>query len=684
MRHPLYALSLLVLFLTCSVASAQQVDLVGYWKLDDDAGVSAVVDETGTSEGIARGTVAFNEGGVNINSKAALFGGRSTYIEVPHQDSFLLNEGTVVFWFKTERTSGTQGILSKDSSGNDTGGHLTMYLNGSYLKVRLQSDRTSYEIKSQSRLNAGEWYHVAFVFGTGGMELYINGVLERTHSYAGGFGTNSGGMGNYEPLVIGSVSWMSGDRVATPVHNQFYGKIDEVAFLSNRLDSSAIADIYAQTGEDGSLSLGDLAGPPPVYYVRKNGSDSNDGLSPEKAFKTIQHAVTKCSQPGVTVYVGPGTYAEEVGIGGKDNNIGSVTGTQALPISLIADITGEFTGDEPGAVILDGDSQKSMGFKIENVEHWIIQGFTFVNQTEYAVYALKGGVSILNCTIEVPGKYAFYAQSAGSIMIADCSFERAADSGSLVMILPMGNMSSARSTITVTRNDMTMKDELYMSTRYERGFRRAAGGQQSRRKAFHHGIVILSRPSANIKTVEISNNQISDTIFSILSLVRQREQVTTIIANNTIVGSYYSVYLWPDRYGRNFVVNNIIDTCYLGVIAFARSGKGKTVVAGLLENNITMPMSRYRRSFESGIIAENPRFVDAPAGDFSLNKGSPGIDVGVELYAPATDIAGRSRPTDGDKDGIAQIDLGVTELVDIVPNRVRVVRWREIGGENNR
>ena len=685
MRSFFHTLFLLVLISTCSVSRAQSIDLAGYWKFDDASGALSAADETGTSNGLVYGSVVLGDAGVNANSSAAAFDQSSTYIEIPHHDDFLLNEGTVVFWFNTTSTSGRQGILSKDSSGKDAGGHLTIYLQGGQLKVRMQSTSTSYDLKSSVNIVKGQWYHVALVFGPGGMELYVNGVLSKAHNYAGGLGVNSVGVGNYEPMVIGAVSWMSGDRVATPVHDHFQGKIDEVAILSNRLSSSTIADIYTQTGGSGSLDLGDLSSPPPVYYVRTNGSDSHDGLSPEKAFRTIQHAVDQCSRAGTTVYVGPGTYTGEVKISGSWNMPrGKGSGTLANPIRLIADTAGEFTLDAPGEVILDGEGTKSKGFEVVEVEHWVIQGFTIRNQKEYGVFVHMGGVSVLHCTIEVPGKFAIYAMSVSDVMVADCSFERAAGSGSMVLITPTDRMYPGRSTITVTRNDMTMKNELYMSTKYERGFRGRNSDQGAQRRVIHHGIIVLSRPLANIETIEISNNQISDTIFSIFSLARQREQVTTIVANNTVVGSYYSVYLWPDRYGRNFIVNNIIDTCYFGAFAYGRRGKSTFTVAGLLENNITVQMARYSRPYEFDVIAGDPRFVDAPAGDFSLRKGSPAIDVGMDLQAPAIDIAGRARPVDGDEDGIVQIDLGVTELVGVASDRVRVVRWREVGGENNR
>ncbi len=671
---------LFVLLTACSFAQAQSIDLAGYWKFDDDKKSSSVTDTTGTSDGIVHGNVKFEKSGVHDNTDAIEVDDRGSYIEIPHNDDFLLDEGTVVFWFKPEKTSGRQGIWSKDSSGYDTGGHLTIRLEGHHLKVRLQSNRRSYELKSKTDIKKNKWHHVAFVFGPGGMELYINGKLEKTNSYEGGFGDTSGGVGNFEPIVVGSNSWYSGDKKATPVSDHFHGKIDEVAILSNRLSSSTVDTIYEQTGEKGSLTLGDLSGPPPVYYVRKSGSDSNNGLSPEKAFKTIQHAVAKCSQPGATVYVGPGVYQEEVNVG-KGKGKGSASGTKSSPIRLIADTTGKFTLDAPGEVILDGNQKENMGFEIDHVRHWVIQGFTIRNQTEYAFFLKEAGASILDCTMDVPKKYAIYSKkTTGDLTIADCVFDRSSESGSMIFV-DQHKKDKGSKKVFITRNDMTMKNNMFMSREYY-----ILSRKRNQNKKYSHGIVVLGTFKTSTTDIVISNNQISDCIFPILVFGYTRNSCDVTIANNTIVGSQFSIYVRRIGPGKTIATNNIIDTCAYGSIV--QSYRGKTaVVKGILEHNITTSMTRYRRPYEFDVVTDNPLFVNPSAGDFSLQHGSPAIDVGYDYsYSPKVDIAGRLRPTDGNDDGIAQTDLGVTELVGEGDGkkRVRVVKWKEIGGDHNR
>ncbi len=71
----------------------------------------------------------------------------------------------------------------------------------------------------------------------------------------------------------------------------------------------------------------------------------------------------------------------------------------------------------------------------------------------------------------------------------------------------------------------------------------------------------------------------------------------------------------------------------------------------------------------NGNIIGTPRFVNPWAGDFRLRSDSPGIDVGTQTGAPASDILGRTRP-----EGVG-IDMGAyeyhtgddTDAVDPVP-----------------
>jgi hypothetical protein len=108
--------------------------------------------------------------------------------------------------------------------------------------------------------------------------------------------------------------------------------------------------------------------PPPIQtlYVRATGNDDNDGLTPATAFKTVANAALQL-KPGRTIYVGPGRYRGRVQIAGVD-------GSAAKPGRIIADPTGERTGDAPGDVILDGAGEL-FAVRIQNAAFITIDGF---------------------------------------------------------------------------------------------------------------------------------------------------------------------------------------------------------------------------------------------------------------------------------------------------------------------
>lgn len=60
-------------------------------------------------------------------------------------------------------------------------------------------------------------------------------------------------------------------------------------------------------------------------------------------------------------------------------------------------------------------------------------------------------------------------------------------------------------------------------------------------------------------------------------------------------------------------------------------------------------------------LSEDPLFRNAPGGDYHLWPFSPCVDAGTLSGSPIADFEGDPRPVDGNKDGLAAVDLGADE-----------------------
>jgi hypothetical protein len=181
----------------------------------------------------------------------------------------------------------------------------------------------------------------------------------------------------------------------------------------------------------------------------------------------------------------------------------------------------------------------------------------------------------------------------------------------------------------------------------------------------------------------IENNLISNNHFNGISN-DGHPQIT--IRNNTIVDNGWFGYTEFVGAADNFIVNNIIAS---NGSAFASSCSECTCATGILVSHIVVgypfnyyisfndvfnnAIANYGQNTGSGCIAfvpspgtgeisADPEFQDAAHRNYRLTIGSPAIDEGTNDNSPAADLDGKTRPIDGDGDGIAAVDMGAFEL----------------------
>ncbi|MFC1759296.1 LamG-like jellyroll fold domain-containing protein, partial [Planctomycetota bacterium] len=213
---------------------------ISYWRLSELSGVTAV-DETGLSSGAYEPGVTLGAPGVVSGDSAAEFDGSGDVVEAPHDDAYLLGEGSLSLWFTLQSVSGRSGIFSKDSSGYDTGGHFSMLVENGTLRVRNQSTSASREVQGSS-LTANNWHHAVVTWGSPGFHLYLDGTLSASDQT-----WTNGLAGNYEPVVIGGLQWLSGNLVANRIDYPLNGKVDEVAIFGQALDAGQVQSLYGST-----------------------------------------------------------------------------------------------------------------------------------------------------------------------------------------------------------------------------------------------------------------------------------------------------------------------------------------------------------------------------------------------------------------------------------------------------
>ena len=297
----------------------------------DDPDTSSAVDDSGNGHnGVYQGGADTIAGGWDGSGTAASLDGIDDYIEIAHSPDFHLDQGTLSIRFNAD-TLHDGALISRDSNGNDGGGHIRIELNANgSISVRLQSDASSYHMSSASGLvTPGEWHHLAVSFGDDGMAAFIDGTQVASKSYTGGIG------GNSEPWTLGADQTTSGDGIANNLDDFFDGQIDEFALFDTQLDAQQIQTIgnagIAATAGDDSLTGGN--GNDTIY-----GGDGDDWIRPGSGDDSV---IGGRGADTIWLEDGFGNATIIGGEGGTDDDLMDFS-------SLTGPVTVNYTGDEAG------------------------------------------------------------------------------------------------------------------------------------------------------------------------------------------------------------------------------------------------------------------------------------------------------------------------------------------------
>ncbi|WP_305849440.1 calcium-binding protein [Pseudoruegeria sp. HB172150] len=156
--------------------------------------------------------------------------GDGDVIELAHEQSFELAEGTIALTFNADKVLGSHGLLSKDARDFGDGGHFTSYIEDGTLIVRFQ-DATSSQQFEFAGIEAGKDYDLVMSFGNGQVSAALNGEV------FGQAGFDASWLTNTEFLQIGANGFAS-DAGAAGFEAVFDGTISDVAIFGEVIPPS--------------------------------------------------------------------------------------------------------------------------------------------------------------------------------------------------------------------------------------------------------------------------------------------------------------------------------------------------------------------------------------------------------------------------------------------------------------
>ena len=201
-----------------------------YWRLDDTSGSTAKDYSIGENDGTYRGSVERGAAGVLSGNAAVKLGASATVVA----QKAISNPTTFSeeVWIKTSTTQGGRimGFGTNGDGGTSNGYDRHMYmLDNGVVRFGVWNGSTV-TIDSQAALNDNAWHHLAATVGNGGMNFYVDGVLQ-------GHNDNT--------QVDGTTGYwrLGGDNAWGGNSSMFFdGLVDEAAVYYKVLSPEQIAD----------------------------------------------------------------------------------------------------------------------------------------------------------------------------------------------------------------------------------------------------------------------------------------------------------------------------------------------------------------------------------------------------------------------------------------------------------
>jgi len=242
MKASAIILLFLIVLPVCTVftlKASAQASLVGYWNFDEGHG-STASDSSGNGNS---GAVSSYQDTIlpqwvnGINGSALKFDGNNDFVLVPDSSSLDFSSAvTVMAWVYLPEGAhyADSRILDKDALGGAANLFLAIHDDVGHVEFGLGVEYSGVVFVSAEYVPRSVWTHVAATYNGSLIEIYINGNLDSTSSWTGGFTTNNG-----MPLCIGAKNYQGGAG-GTPYGFCINGTLDDVKMYNTALSQQDV------------------------------------------------------------------------------------------------------------------------------------------------------------------------------------------------------------------------------------------------------------------------------------------------------------------------------------------------------------------------------------------------------------------------------------------------------------
>lgn len=205
--------------------------LVAFYKMEDNAATSNVIDQTGNFNGTSA-TLTNNQSSPGKLNNGFSFDGTSSDVITIGTGANQTGAFAVEFWMKTTTASNLIVLGNRSASGSNVGWQFIINASGHANLIAFQVDTGATVVNSYSvsSINTGSWIHVVGNYDGTNEKVYINGVLESTTAQTGDAGTGAG-------------TWYIGQ---SPLNALYYqGNLDNLRLYNRSLSQDEITGLYA-------------------------------------------------------------------------------------------------------------------------------------------------------------------------------------------------------------------------------------------------------------------------------------------------------------------------------------------------------------------------------------------------------------------------------------------------------